>query len=142
MKDRTLPNKIMNNILAATAIVNHNNPTKDDINSFDGIDDNIELVFEPVAEFGSCGNTTQRSRTFYKNVEIIYDIFYPWNILKKPVETFSVCLLLPIDTKLENGVVFNYYAPEGFGSPDFKMLKDALKFIDDNPDLANNTVLN
>lgn len=138
--NKGLPANVMNNILLSTALNNKTLPKE--VNPFDGINPNIELMFEPIAEWTSCGNNHKRSKTMYKNVEIIHDVVYSWNILKRPSDNFSVGLIIPIDTVLSNdGKVVEYYCPDGFGCPDFKTLKDALEFIDNNPELANNEVM-
>lgn len=124
-------------ILLSTAILNKD--SEPEINPFEGVDEKIELVFEPLQEWMTGGDLHQRSRTMYKNVEIIHDVTYPWNIFKRPYDSFTAYLTIPMDTVLPNGgYMYEYYAPEGFGHPNFNTLKDVLDFIDKNPELANN----
>lgn len=135
-----LPTEAMNAILLATAL---DNKTKEaEVNPFEGVNPEVEVVFEPLIQWFAHGNSHERSKTIYKKVEILYDVVYSWNILKRPTDTFSLGLILPIDTVLPNGGrMIEYYCPDGFGCPDFNTLKDALSFIDDNLEIVNNQYL-
>ena len=87
-------------------------------------------IFEPIVQFKQAGNEIQRCKTTYKNIDILWDTYFPWDIFKDPIDTFTVGLILPMDTVLINGVMNpNYYTEEGFGQPDFKELEDAFNFI-------------
>lgn len=136
MKPNSLPPKVYTQILGATAI--NNQTLEPEVNPFEGVNPDIELTFEPLHQWTSCGNSYERSKTVYKKVEILHTVSYSWNILKRPYDTFCLGLILPMDTVLVNGQMFNYYEPEGFGCPDFSTLKDALEFIDNNPEIVNN----
>ena len=108
-------------------------PTKEIINN---------LSFEPVARFYSKGNETQRCTTNYKDVQILWETYFPWSIFSKPIDTFSLDLLLPIKTKIIKGKMeVAPYAEENIGFPKFKTLESAVQWIDEEYDKCKSKMI-
>lgn len=90
------------------------------------------LEFEPVNRFWSAGNEIQRCKTIHNGIEILWETYFPFNIFKSPIDTFTPDIILPMSTKVINGVLNDaYYTDEGYGMVDFKTLEDAIQFIND-----------
>ena len=91
------------------------------------------LKFEPVNRFMQCGNEIQICKTSYLGIEIFWHTFFPYNIFKNPIDTFSCDLLLPIDTVIEGGKIEKegYYIDEDspFGVPETSTLEAIIKVI-------------
>ena len=94
--------------------------------------DNLE--FTPVNRFTSHGNEIQICKTTYLGIEIFWRTFFPYNIFKDPVDTFSCDLLLPIDTIIEDGRICKdgYYIDldSPVGIPETNTLEAIIKVID------------
>ena len=88
------------------------------------------LIFEPLVSFNSNGNEIQRCATVYKGIQIMWQTIFFWNIFKSPEDSFYVDRIMPENIKIENGSVVNIYEENGFGTPVFKSLESAIKFID------------
>ena len=88
------------------------------------------LTFEPRNRFSSHGNEIQICETTYLNTIISNTTVFPWNVFKNPIDIFTVDLIVPAETKIEDGEVnVNMYTDEGFGYPEFKTIEDAILFI-------------
>jgi hypothetical protein len=88
------------------------------------------LTFEPRNRFESRGDDIQICETTYLNVIISNRTTFPRNIFRDPFETYTVDLIVPADTKVENGTInIDLYTDEGFGYPEFKSIEDAIIFI-------------
>jgi hypothetical protein len=93
---------------------------------------NIEkLEFKSVIRFYKFGNEIQRCETVYKNIHILWETFFPFNIFKDPIDTFLVDRIVTVDTKINNAIINeNYYTDHGLGYPEFRKLEDAITYID------------
>ena len=90
-----------------------------------------ELEFKPLIRFHKFGNEIQRCETTYKNISIMQETFFPFNIFKEPIDTFLVDRIVSINSEIDNAIInCNYYTAEGFGYPEFKKLEDAIIYID------------
>jgi hypothetical protein len=88
------------------------------------------LTFEPKNRFTSRGDDIQICETTYLNVRISNMTIFPRNIFRDPFEIYTVDLIVPADTNVENGTINIYmYTNEGFGYPEFKTIEDAILFI-------------
>lgn len=90
-----------------------------------------KITFTPLVSFSKAGNEIQRCQAVYKGIPIIWETYFPWNIFKKPSDSYWVDVTLPVTYPLEKGEIKNIYHEEGFGSPFFDSLEDTIKFIDD-----------
>lgn len=85
-----------------------------------------KIRFEPVTRFMSHGDEIQICKFSYKGLDVYERTFFPFNVFKKISTTYSVDLVLPIGEDIPQG----YYAEEGYGSPEFKEITEAIKWID------------
>lgn len=92
-------------------------------------DEFYKLVFEPLHNYMSSGKNIQICKTNHKDVDIYIRSVFPYNVFKEPYDVFTVDLVLPIQTEVENGCMEVYYHDEGYASPEFKTLVDSIRFI-------------
>ena len=88
------------------------------------------LTFEPRNRYSSCGNEIQVCEAMYLNTAISMTTFFPFNVFRDPIDTFTVDLIVPADMKIEDGEVnTDLYTDEGYGYPEFKTIENAIIFI-------------
>ena len=89
------------------------------------------LEFEPIIKFNKFGNEIQRSKTTYKDIDILWEIYIPWNIFKDHIDTFMVDQIVSDSETIKNCDYINcdYYTETGFGYPIFKTLEHAIEYI-------------
>lgn len=89
-----------------------------------------KLVFNPETRHMSAGNEIQHCGTEYKGIKITEVTYFPFNIFINISTWYIVDLVLPMDTKVENGEMRDcYYTDEGYGLPVFDKLEDVIVFI-------------
>ena len=90
----------------------------------------LNLEFEQVNRYSSFRNDVQVTKTKYLGVCIYERAVFPFNVFRDPSYTYTLDLILPMSTKVQNGKMSDdYYTPVGTGSPEFQEMEDAIKFI-------------
>lgn len=94
------------------------------------IKDSNSLIFNPIHRFFKSGNEIHIVSTIYMGVSITHRTYFPYNVLKDPIDLFLVDIILPIDYKLEKGSINDgYYTEIGYGYPEFNSLLESMSFI-------------
>ena len=90
------------------------------------------LKFIPIHRYMKFGNEIQMCKTEYKGVTIYNQTYIPFNLFKHIVDTYSLELIFKMDTEIKNGKMNcdGIYIQEGYGSPEFNTIEEAIDFID------------
>lgn len=106
-----------------------------------------QLEYTPLNRFTQHGNEIQFASVTVEGVEIFERIYFPYNFMKNISVLHIVQLILPLNNPypLQFNGKMNYdlgYYEDGYGSPIFNELEDAVAFVEfynDNKDLFYET---